>query len=49
MSHILGLVALSLLKVSNTIGNDNIVKVYTNSVALTILPFTFSRIARRKR
>ena len=41
MSHILGLVALSLLKVSNTIGNDNIVKVYTNSVALIISPSTF--------
>ena len=27
VSHILGLAALSLLKVSNTIGNDNIVKV----------------------
>ena len=41
VSHILGLVALSLLKVSNTIGNDNIVKVYTNSVALIISPSTF--------
>ena len=27
LSHILGLAALSLLRVSNTIGNDNIVKV----------------------
>ena len=30
VSHILGLAALSLLKVSNTIGNDNIVKVSSN-------------------
>ena len=31
VSHFLGIAALSLLKVSNTIGNDNIVKVCHNS------------------
>merc|ERR1712055_133915 len=44
VSHILGLAALSLLKVSNTIGNDNIVK---DCEAEEVAPIQYWRARRR--
>ena len=58
LSHILGLAALSLLRVSNTIGNDNIVKVFleefqhATEIQISVCPSNihfFFRIVRQAR